>query len=78
MPLYEYRCPACRSVFELLRPIGRAGDDATCPEGHPGGERVVSLVAARAWGGGSAEIEPSNGGGGCGGCAGGACACSAR
>jgi putative FmdB family regulatory protein len=74
MPLYEYRCPTCRSTFELLRPMNRSEEAATCPAGHRGAERVLSLVAARAWGGAETFEAPSNGGG-CGGCAGGGCAC---
>lgn len=76
MPLYEYYCESCDRRFELLRPMGRMDDAADCPSGHGGGRRVLSTFAAHtsaAFG----ESEPLGGGGGCGGCSGGACACSA-
>ena len=75
MPVYEYRCNACRTTFELLRPMNHAADVPTCPAGHNRVERVVSLIAARVGGGGDAELDEAAGGGGCGSCAGGSCAC---
>ena len=72
MPLYEYRCPTCRTTFELLRPMSRAEEQATCPAGHAAASRVISLVAARAWDG--ASVSEAASGGGCAGCAGGSCA----
>jgi putative FmdB family regulatory protein len=69
MPVYEYRCPACRATFELLRPMSRAEEPAPCPKGHAAAERVVSLVAAPSRGEGPAAKAAT-------GCAcGGACAC---
>ena len=77
MPLYEYRCPTCRTTFELLRPMSRAEEKAPCPAGHAGATRVISLVAARAWDG--ASVSQTGTGGGCAGCAGGSCAsCGVR
>ena len=32
MPSYEYRCPKCKTKFELLRPIAARDDEATCPK----------------------------------------------
>jgi len=76
MPLYEYRCPTCRSTFELLRPMIDAEQKAMCPSGHAGATRVISLVAARTWDGAPASgaVAP---GGGCA-CGGGSCGCGAR
>lgn len=71
MPVYEYRCPKCRTAFELIRPMSESSDAATCPKGHAGAERVVSLVASFARMEGEAL---SNGGGGCA-CGGGSCGC---
>lgn len=71
MPLYEYRCPTCAARFELLRPMSRASEPATCPAGHPGAERVLSLFAARSQESGGAATSLA---GGCASCAGGSCA----
>ena len=77
MPLYEYRCPTCRTAFELLRPMSGAEEKATCPAGHAGASLVISLVAARVWDG--ASVSRTGSGGGCAGCAGGSCAsCGVR
>jgi putative FmdB family regulatory protein len=46
VPLYEYFCPSCNQKFELLRPMSRAEEPATCPSGHPGANRVLSLFAS--------------------------------
>ncbi len=74
MPLYEYYCRRCEGRFELLRPMGRLDDPADCPNGHEGGERVLSTFAAFAQGEGGTS-EALAGTSGCAGCAGGNCAC---
>ncbi len=65
MPLYEYYCPTCKTRFELLRSMSKASDAAPCPSGHRNAERVVSLVAARAWDGASVSMSGEAFGGGC-------------
>jgi putative FmdB family regulatory protein len=76
MPVYEYHCRKCGTTFELLRPMSRSTDQGTCPSGHSGAGRVVSVFAARARGSDGIEELSLGGAGGCGGgCAGGACAC---
>ena len=45
MPLYEYYCKPCNSQFELLRPISKMDEAATCPDGHVTNNRVISLFA---------------------------------
>jgi len=70
MPIYEYYCRACNGKFEMLRPMSRAGEDATCPQGHGRGERVLSVVANYRPSAGDATGEPDFGaalgdGGGC-------------
>jgi putative FmdB family regulatory protein len=74
MPLYEYRCPKCRTTFELLRPMSASDGSATCPKGHDGAQRVVSLVASRVYGENGGSMTGSTGGGGCA-CGGRACGC---
>jgi putative FmdB family regulatory protein len=46
MPLYEYYCPTCDKKFELLRSMSRSNEPATCPSGHEGAERVISVFSA--------------------------------
>ena len=76
MPLYEYYCPTCKTRFELLRPMSRSGELATCPSGHGKAERVVSVFAARvATESGVPAMLEGAGGGGCAGCGPGGCAC---
>lgn len=73
MPLYEYYCRQCEAKFELLRPMSRSEEPASCPSGHPGAQRVLSLFAA--FSSGEAGTTTAVGGSSaCGGCAGGHCA----
>lgn len=72
MPLYEYYCPTCPQKFELLRPMSRSEEPATCPKGHPGASRVVSLFASFAKDAGG-SVTAIGGGRGCAACAGGHC-----
>ena len=71
MPLYEYRCSTCRATFELLRPMRRSSEPATCPHGHSGATRTISLVAARARGDAALDDAAAQG---CA-CGNGACGC---
>ncbi|MDT7942964.1 MAG: zinc ribbon domain-containing protein [Dehalococcoidia bacterium] len=71
MPIYEYYCHRCQTRFELLRPMSRRDEAATCPQGHEGAERLLSIFAAFRGGEGSTSAL---GGSGCAGCAGGHCA----
>jgi putative FmdB family regulatory protein len=42
MPIYEYICHDCDSKFELLRPVSKADETATCPHCQKSAERVLS------------------------------------
>jgi len=46
MPLYEYYCPHCETRFELLRSMSYSDDPASCPRGHKGAQRVLSVFSA--------------------------------
>ncbi|HIE16610.1 MAG TPA: zinc ribbon domain-containing protein [Dehalococcoidia bacterium] len=46
MPIYEYQCPECNCKFELLRPINRATEDASCPQCHHTARRAFSRFAS--------------------------------
>jgi putative FmdB family regulatory protein len=68
MPLYEFKCRTCDDTFEVRRPMSEAGDPATCPQGHDGAVRLLSVFASV--GGGSSASAPAPAarptGGGCG------------
>lgn len=74
MPLYDYRCTTCQTVYEARRPMAEADAPTTCPQGHEGAVRLLPVFATT----GLAEAPA---GGMCGapvagGCGGG-CACHA-
>ncbi|MBJ30393.1 MAG: FmdB family transcriptional regulator [Acidimicrobiaceae bacterium] len=72
MPTYDYRCGVCDEVFELRRPMAESSDPATCPGGHDGARRMLSVFAAVGSSTGSDPAPMSSGPPmGCGG----ACAC---
>ncbi|MGW4816688.1 FmdB family zinc ribbon protein [Kitasatospora cineracea] len=68
MPRYDFRCRSCGATFELNRPMARANDPATCPDGHPDTVKLLSTVAVT---GAAASAPAPSGGGGC--CGGGCC-----
>ena len=47
MPVYEYRCRTCDTVFEARRPMSESSDPATCPDGHDGAVRSALGVRRR-------------------------------
>lgn len=77
MPLYEYFCPPCGTQFEVLRPMSKLDEPATCPEGHETTNRVISLFAAFVKNS-EGEMVPVTAGAGGDDCCGGACACGAH
>jgi putative FmdB family regulatory protein len=46
MPLYEYRCRTCDDTFEVRRPMSQSSEPATCPQGHDGAVRLLSVFAS--------------------------------
>ncbi|MGC5050167.1 FmdB family zinc ribbon protein [Micromonospora sp. DT48] len=72
MPRYEFRCRACGDTFEVNRPMARAGEPASCPQGHVDTVKLLSTVAVTGRGGGGAGAAPAPAGGGC---CGGGCGC---
>ncbi|MGD0833144.1 MAG: zinc ribbon domain-containing protein [Candidatus Dormibacteria bacterium] len=71
VPLYEYRCNACTSVFEVLRPMAQRELAAVCPRCESRASMPLISRVAMVAGGGSAAGAADPGGGGCGGsCAG--------
>ena len=78
MPTYEFRCPTCETTFEEQRPMAQSGEPATCPAGHEGARRLLSVFANTSGStdslraGAAGPVAPRPGGGGCcgGGCGG--------
>ncbi len=75
MPLFEYHCLDCHSVFERLRPAEQRDQPPACPT--CGGQRVKRTIAAFATVrvSGPSGTAPAGGGGGC--ACGGNCGCRA-
>ena len=72
MPLYEFKCRTCETVFEERRPMAEANNPATCPDGHSDAVRMLSVFASVGGDTSSASslqsMAPSGGsccGGGC-------------
>jgi putative FmdB family regulatory protein len=60
VPLYEYRCSTCGSLFEVLRRVGQDSEGLACPQcGRTDVEKEYSTFASAASGG------PSAAGGAC-------------
>ncbi len=45
MPIYEYVCPGCECKFELLRPLSKFNEPASCPQCNKDAERILSTFA---------------------------------
>ncbi len=55
MPMYEYKCPQCTNVFDVLAKMGQAPDTPDCPacEGGVGARVFGAGVAIHTGSGGS-------------------------
>lgn len=73
MPVYEYRCTTCDTAFELRRSMSESNEPASCPSGHAGAKRLLSVFAS-VGGGPSTAGAPAPMPTAARGC-GGACAC---
>jgi putative FmdB family regulatory protein len=67
MPIYEYRCSACKEIFEKIVP--NASAKVSCPE--CGGRKVERLPSAFGIGGSSRRVTSSSSS--CSGCSRGSC-----
>ena len=73
MPLYEFRCKKCTTVFELLCRMGENGKTVACTKcGARSPQRLMSVCATHVAGGASSKAL--SGGSNCGSCHGGNCA----
>jgi putative FmdB family regulatory protein len=52
MPVYEYTCPECRSVFEEWRKISETTENTLCPKCGAMARRIISNTAFVLKGGG--------------------------
>jgi putative FmdB family regulatory protein len=48
MAIYEYFCPSCRQVVELIVPMSRLREQAYCPDCSMPLEKVISNFASTA------------------------------
>jgi putative FmdB family regulatory protein len=71
MPVYEYRCRTCDTTFEARRPMSESSAPATCPDGHEGAVRLLSVFAAVGAAPAVSTAAPATAARGCGG----HCAC---
>ena len=62
MPMYEYRCNSCGSVYEKLRRAQEADRNLACPECES--DDVKRLISAFAMSGPSCGPSGGSGGGG--------------
>jgi putative FmdB family regulatory protein len=70
MPIYEYLCKDCNTVFDALRGMGHADDDIACARCSSGNTvRKISLFAAHS----QNRVVAGRSSGGCASCASGAC-----
>ncbi|HUZ89592.1 MAG TPA: zinc ribbon domain-containing protein [Candidatus Acidoferrales bacterium] len=73
MPIYEYRCEACSSQFDVLTGFDNRQEAGVCPVCASARTTVQVSTFAAAMGSNS-EFAMDAGGGGC--ACGGACSCS--
>jgi putative FmdB family regulatory protein len=77
MPLYEYRCNDCASVYEVMRPMAERELAAVCPRCESRASMpLISRVGMLVGGDATPTGRPPDPGAG-GGCCGGACGCGA-
>ncbi len=72
MPLYDYRCRTCGTVYEARRSMADADIRSACPAGHEGADRLLPVFAATGFA--EASMAGACGAPVAGGCGGG-CAC---
>ena len=59
MPLYEFYCEKCDSVFEALRPIAESENPTVCPSCGEMADRIMpTTFASRSFKGGWARRVP--------------------
>ncbi len=75
MPMYEYRCPDCGTVFTKMRPMSQADAPTECEQcGGRNAQRMLSRIAAVRRGDGAGTSSA----GGCAGCSASNCSTCGR
>jgi putative FmdB family regulatory protein len=62
VPIYEFRCDACGTIFEAIRPLGDDGSHLRCPACETGAVRRIPSTFAAA-GGGKSSVSSCGPGG---------------
>ncbi|MBN1154669.1 zinc ribbon domain-containing protein [candidate division KSB1 bacterium] len=61
MPIYEYRCKQCHTIFEKLQSIGASNENVICPECNATKpEKILSAFSS------SGFMSTASSGGSCG------------
>jgi putative FmdB family regulatory protein len=63
MPIYEYTCPKCGDTFEMMRPMSRSTEPASCPTCNVDAPRAISRLARVSRGGGDDDFGGGDFGG---------------
>jgi putative FmdB family regulatory protein len=59
MPIYEYICNKCKSIFSLIQKVGTSEKDTTCPQcGSEEVKKKLSLFSSRTSKGSSEPSPP--------------------
>jgi putative FmdB family regulatory protein len=75
MPIYEYRCAECHTIFQKLRPMSKADAPVACAHcGSADTARAISLFAAISKGNNGETRAISGAGSGCASCGATSCA----
>jgi putative FmdB family regulatory protein len=64
MPVYEYLCRDCDTVFEARRTMAEADSPVACPDGHARVARRLSVFAATGRASASPAAAPARSAGG--------------
>ena len=48
MAIYEYLCPRCQQIFEVMYPMSKANEPDFCPKCNAQGEKLPSVFASTA------------------------------
>jgi putative FmdB family regulatory protein len=59
MPVYEYTCPACATIFTRLRPVAAAGEAMPCPACGAAAARTLAPFAVLGRAAPPAPAEPA-------------------